>query len=362
MKVRLGIAGLALAAMLLSAQPAAADSSPSAPALLAGASRLNDELALLGQGSSSLGPPGDRALSELRFENSDGYAITVVAYGQTVALSVTHADAHRRQKGRGPASTVTYLAHGKVTPTSIAASFGDRGRIDVRFRPSGRQLRANRKAGCQRSSDGVLARFGVFAGELRFQGEDGFTSAEVHRVPGRAVDFNALVACLLGATPRGQRAVPPAPKLPWGLRLPGADVGVRPATPETPGVRTHPSVGPKPTTLLADRKTPLTRTAFAARVRGRGKVHLLALESASEGSIGVIRFVKAQAAPSALSVDGILSSASVKPPAPFSGTGAYEQGPGNAKSWTGSLAVSFLGAPHVPLTGSPFVARLARGW
>lgn len=360
MKPRLACAGLALLAALLCAQPAAAESSPSAPALLAGASQLNDELALLGQGSSAIGPPGDQALSELKFENSDGYAIAVVAHDQTVALRIAHV--HGRGKGSSRASTATYLAHGKVTPTSIVASFGDRGRIDVRFKPSGRNLRATRKAGCKRPGGGVLARFGVFAGELRFQGEGGFTSAEVHRVPGRSVDFSALVACLFGATARGQRAVLPAPKLPWGIHLPGADVGVRRASPETPGVRTHPSRDPKPTTLLADRKTPLTRTVFAAQTRGRGRVRLLALESASEGSIGVIRFVKAEADPSAFKVDGILSSASVKPPAPFSGTGAYEQGPGNAKSWTGSLAVSFLGAPHVPLTGSPFVARLARGW
>jgi hypothetical protein len=359
MKVRL-CACLALVAALLCAQPAAAESSPSAPALLVGVSQLNDELALLGQGSSTLGLPSNRALSELRFENSDGYAITVLAYGQTVALSLTHA--HGRRKGRGPASTTTYLAHGKVTPTSIAASFGDRGRIAVRFRPSGRKLHATRKAGCKRSGDGVLARFGIFAGELRFQGEGGFTSAEVHRVPGRSVDFSALVACLFGAAPRGQQAVLPPPKLPWGFHLPGAEVGVRKATPETPSVHTHPSHGPKSTTLLADHKTPLTRTVFAAQVRGRGQVRLLALESASEGPIGVIRFVKAKADPSVFSVNGILSSASIKPPPPFSGTGAYQQGPGNTKSWTGSLAVSFLGAPRVPLTGSPFVARLARGW
>jgi hypothetical protein len=360
MKVRPACACLALAAALLCAQPAAAEPSPSA-ALLGGASRLNDELALLGQGSSTLGLPGNRALSELRFENSDGYTIAVVAYGQTVALSVTRA--HGQRKGRGPASTTTYLAHGKVTPTSIAASFGSRGRIEVGFRPSGRKLRATRKAGCKRSSDGVLARFGVFSGELRFQGEGGFTSAEVHRVPGRSVDFDALIACLFGATPRSKQAVLPSPKLPWGaLRLPGADSGLRQATPEAPGVRTHPSAGPKPTTLLADHKTPLARTLFAAQVRGRGQVHFLALEAASEGSIGVIRFVQAQADPTAFSVDDILSSAGVKPPAPFSGAGAYQQGPGNTKSWTGSLAVSFLGAPHVPLTGSPFTAGLARGW
>lgn len=360
MRARLACGCLALVAALVCAQPAAADSSPAAPALFAGASQLNDELALLGQGSSALGLPRNQALSELRFENSDGYAITVIAYGQTVALRVTHARGQR--KGRGSASTSTYLAHGKVTPTSIAASFGDRGRVAVRFLPSGRTLRATRKAGCKSPSGGIVARFGVFAGELRFQGEGGFTSAEVHRVVGRSIDFNALVACLFGATPRGERAVLPAPKLPWGLRLPGAGVGVRNATPETPGAHTHPSHGPKPTTLLADHKTPLTRTVFAAQARGRGRVNLLALESASEGSIGVIRFVKAQAAPSVFSANGILSSASVKPPAPFSGTGGYEQGPGNTKSWTGSLAVSFLGAPHVPLTGSQFTARLARGW
>ena len=360
MKVRPVYACLALVLALLCPQPAAAEPSPPAPALLAGASQLNGELALLGQGSSALGLPGAQAISELKFENSDGYAITVVAYGQSVALSVTHA--HGRRKAAGSASTTTYLAHGKVTQTSIAASFGDRGRIDVRFQPSGRKLHATQKAGCKRPGGGVLARFGIFAGELRFQGEGGFTSAEVHRVPGRSVDFGALVACLLGATPGGRQAVLPEPELPWGLHLPGADVGVRGASLETPGVRTHPSHGPKPTTLLADHKTPLTRTVFAAQIRGRGPLRLLALESASEGSIGVIRFVKAEAAPSVFNFDSILSSASVKPPAPFSGTGAYEQGPGNTKGWTGSLAVSFLGAPHVPLTGSPFVARLARGW
>lgn len=359
MKVRFTCVCLALV-VALCAQSAAAEPPPSAPGLLAGASRLNDELALLGQGSSTLGQPRSRVLPELRFENSDGYKITVVAFGQTVALSVTRAAG--RREGRGPASTTTYLAHGKVSPTSIAASFGDRGRIAVRFKPSGRTLRATRKAGCKRADGGVIARLGVFAGELRFQGEGGFTSAEVHRVPGRSVDFNALVACLFGAGPHGREAVLPAPKPPWGLHLPGAEVGVRNATPETPSVQTHPSHGPKSTILFADRKTPLTRTVFAAQVRGRGRVRFLAVESASEGSIGVIRFVKALGGPSAFGVDAILSSASVRPPAPFSGTGAYQQGPGNAKSWTGALAVSFLGAPHVPLTGSPFVARLARGW
>ncbi|HEX6688078.1 MAG TPA: hypothetical protein VF085_05375 [Solirubrobacterales bacterium] len=360
MKMRSAIAGLAVAVLaLFCAAQAAAEPLPSAPALMAGAARLNDELSLLGQGSSTLGLPRNQSLSELRFENSDGYKIAVVAFGQTVALSVTRA--HGRQKHRNRISTTTYLAHGKVTPTSIAASFGDRGRIAVRFQPTGRKVRATRKAGCKTSGDGILAHIGVFAGELRFEGEGGYTSAEIHRVRGRSVDFTALLACLFGSSP-GRHAVLPPPRSPLGLRLPGlVGAGLRTAA-SAPGVRTHPSTRPRSTTLLADSKAALSRTVFAAQVRGQGRSHFIALDEVSEGSIGVIRLAFARSAPSAFGFDGILSSATVAPPPPFSGAGTLNRGPGRTKSWAGSLAVSFLGAPRVPLTGAPFDAWLVRGW
>jgi hypothetical protein len=360
MSVRLAIAALAATmAILCAAQTAAAEPPPSAPALLAGVTQLNDNLSLLGQGSTSVGLPRNRALSELRFENSDGYTIGVVAFGQTVALSVTHG--HGSRKGRRRISTTTYFAHGKVTPTSIAASFGDRGQIAVRFLPSGRKVRATRKAGCIRSSDGILAYLGVFSGDLRFQGEGGFTTAAVHRTRGRSVDLAALLACLYGGPPGGRAELPP-PRSPLGLRLPGlVGAGLRTAA-SAPGVRTHPSTHPKSTTLLADSKAALSRTIFAAQVRGKGRTHFVAVEQASEGSIGIMRLVFARGAPSRFGFEDTLAAAAVSPPPPFSGTGTLERGPGDAKSWTGSLAVSFLGAPRVPLTGSPFDARLARGW
>jgi hypothetical protein len=358
-KARSAIAGLAAVAVLLCAVPApAAESTPSAPALLAGVSQLNDELALLGQGSSSLGLPRNRALTELRFQNRDGYTIAVTAFGQTISLSVTH---DHGRKGRGRGSTTTYLAHGKVSPTSIAASFGDRGRIAVRFQPSGRQVRATRKAGCKESSGGTLAHVGFFSGELRFQGEGGYTSAEVHRVRGRSVDFAALIACILGRAP-GRHAVLPPPRSPLGLDLPGlVGAGTETAS-SVPGVRTHPSHRPKSTTLVADGKEALSRTVFAAQVGSRGAARFIAVDEASEGSIGTVREVFARRAPSAFDFDGILSSAAVTPPPPFSGVGLLAHGPGNTKSWTGSLSVSFLGAPRVPLTGSPFDAWLTRNW
>ena len=71
--------------------------------------------------------------------------------------------------------------------------------------------------------------------------------------------------------------------------------------------------------------------------------------------------VLARGASSAFGSDDILSSATVAPPPPFSGTGTFGHGPGG-KSWDGSLVVSFLGAPRVPLTGPSFAAWLARGF
>jgi hypothetical protein len=359
MKRRLTVAGLAAVVALLSAVPVAgASSSPSASELFAGPSRLNDELKLLGQGSGLPGFLRNRPLAELRFENRDGYRFAVVAFGQTVALSVTHDHGHRKHRSR--VSTTTYFAHGKVTPTSIQASFGERGRIEVQFQPSGRVVHATRKAGCKRSHDGTLADLGIFAGELRFQGEGGYTSAEVHRVPGRSVDFAALIACLLGAG-SGRHAQLPPPRSPLDIDIPGLAANLRGTSQGAPGVRTHPKTGPKSTALLADSKVALSRTVFAAQAKDRRPVHFFAIAEASEGSIGILRFIFARGAPAAFAFDNTLSGATVTPPLPFRGSGKLEHGPGG-KSWTGSLAVSFLGAPHVPLTGSPFEAWLARGF
>jgi hypothetical protein len=359
---------LALAATLLAAAPAVASSpSPAAPQLLAGVQRLNAELALMGQEGASPLASRDRALSELRFRNSDGYTISVVAFGQTVALSVSRSQLQGRRAGgdhgkaRERSQTSTYFAHGKVTPTSISASFGDRGRIAVRFRPSGREVHASRKAGCRGPGGPSLADLGVFSGELRFEGEGGYTSAEVHRVPGRSVDLAALLACLLGASPGGHATLPAA-QAPFGIHLPAPVGGRLTRAPSAPAVPTNPSTGPESTALVADRKLALDRTVFAAQMRGKGRPRFFAAEEASEGSIGVVRVAYARGAPGSFLADRTLSSARVSPPAPFAGDGALQRGPGDARSWDGPLTVSFLGVPRVPLTGTPFGVRLSRGF
>lgn len=54
-------------------------------------------------------------------------------------------------------------------------------------------------------------------------------------------------------------------------------------------------------------------------------------------------------------------TATVEPPPPFLGSGAFSQSPGQPATWGGSLAVELPGAGAVPLTGPDFAAMLCRG-
>ncbi|HMJ72011.1 MAG TPA: hypothetical protein VK471_01465 [Solirubrobacterales bacterium] len=351
-----------MAILWASASDAVAARTPSAAALLARVTRPGDELGLLGQSSGPFGPSRKETAAELKFTNRDGYRFSVVAFGQTVALSVSNGREDLRGRAVGRSSTTTYLAHGKATPTSIQASFGDRGRIDLRFRPSGRELHASRHAGCRRTSRSVVAKFGLFVGELRFRGEGGYTSAETHRLHGGTVDLAALLACRPDAKLPGLGGLSTPSQPSPGPIVGGTVLRLRGAGSSSPSVPTHPSRGPKRTTLLASLKLPLSRAVFGARMVGTGSARFLAAEEVTEGRIGILRLVSVSSPQSSFSFDDTLADAAVAPPTPFSGKGVFQQGPEGAESWAGSLVVSFLGAPKVPLTGSSFRARLTQSW
>lgn len=330
-----------VAAVVVLLLPAAAEGAIPSPALAlhSRVTRVSDELALLAEGPGSGVRQPELAVSELRFTNRDGFRIGVVAYGQTVALSVSNQ--HRRSLDAGVrrSSTTTYLAHGKVTPASIEASFADRGQIAVRFRPSGKEIRATRRAGCGRSSNTVIARLGTFVGKLSFRGEDGYTSATMHRARGASIDFEALARCLAGAT------------LPTSLALSSVQ-----------GVPTQPSQGPKLTTFVASRKLPVAWTLFGVRVREDGEPRFVAVDLSVEGRLGIARFVSVRGSQSTFVFDDSLAAATVSPPPPFSGEGIFQHGTGTTKIWSGSLGVSFLGAPQASIVGAAFSTRLAQSW
>lgn len=261
---------------------------------------------------------------QFQFAAGDGYRFTVGGYDATAAITVA------RPGSSGRRAWSSYVARGKVSPSTIHASFGALGRVDMRFHQSGHVTYGKRHHHCV-GADRYKIRPGVFVGSLRFRGEGGYVSAKVHRVKGNVV------------TPRSLRCL--------DTLFEEFEEGG-----EGQGENRH-----KVTRLYSFVRSGLTAMYFSASERG-GKAGYLAEMEQTVGSVGVFRGVAVRASPATFAFDNALSLAGLTPPAPFSGSGSFQRGPTGAKSWTGSLAVSFLGAPNVSLTDPRFETQLTRSW
>lgn len=261
---------------------------------------------------------------KLQLTGSDGYTISVGGYGATAIIKASKPG---RDKGR---AWSTYVARGKVTASTIHASFGALGRVAMRFRPSGGVTHGKRHHHCV-GPDRYAIQPGVFVGSVHFHGEGGYTAADVHRVKGKIV------------TPRRLRC------LDTFLEESG-QAGHKPAREKA-----------KATRFSAFMRSGLTAMFFGVSERG-GKAGYLAEIEQTVGSVGVVRGVFVRASPATFAFDSALSFAGVTPPAPFSGSGSFQRTSTGAKSWTGSLAVSFPGAANVPLTDPRFKTQLTRSW
>lgn len=257
-----------------------------------------------------------------QFHSSDGYRITVEGYDATAAIDVA------KKPSYGNKAWSTYIARGKVSTTSIRGDFGDLGKVDMRFHPSGPTVLGKRHARCIGPHRYKITR-GAFVGTVRFRGEGGYTSARVHRVQGKVVTPRFLFCA--------------------DTLFPG-DGGHKKAKNRA-----------KVTRLYSFFRSGLTAMAFSAAERG-GKATYLAEMEQTAGSVGVFRGVSVRASPVTFAFDNALSFAGVTPPAPFSGSGSFQRGPSGVKSWTGSLAVSFPGAPDMPLADPRFHTQLTRSW
>jgi hypothetical protein len=275
-------------------------------------------------GPASAGAAGGPDL-KFNFTAGDGYKISVAGYDATAIVTVSKPGGS--QHGR---AWSTYVARGKVSRSAIQADFGALGHVDMRFRPSGAITHGKRHRHCV-GADRYTIQPGVFVGSVRFRGEGGSVSTSVHRVMGKVV------------TPRTLRCLD-------SLFEEFEGSGKKPAKEK-----------PKLTRLSAFTRSGLTAMYFEASERG-GKAGYLSEIEQTVGSVGVFRGVFLRASPATFAVDDALSQAGVTPPAPFSGSATFRRGPTGAKSWTGSLAVSFPGAPNVSLIDPRFKTQLTRGW
>ena len=257
---------------------------------------------------------------------SNGYEVTVGGYGTTAFVNVARPPHSHPRK----AEWSTYVARGKVSSTAIDADFGNLGSVAMRFRRSGKTVLGKRHDDCI-GPDRYTIRPGVFVGSVRFRGEGGYVSANVHRVKGKEVTPRQLFC----------RDI-------FLEQIEGGRENAR-------GERA------KVTRFQAQMRSGLTATIFSA-TEGHGKAVFLAEIEQSIGSVGVLRGALVHASPATFAFDSALSFAGVTPPAPFSGSASFQHGPGGRKEWAGSLAVSFPGALDVPLTGPQDRLQLTRSW
>jgi len=252
---------------------------------------------------------------EFRLHGSHGYAISVFASGRQVSLTAEHGG-----------SSASYTASGVVSPEKVEARLGNLGQISLQFHAKGRPKMVAPDRGCSGKKGTVES--GTWVGTVDFKGEQGFTS--VHATRGRA-EFSK--------TPR------------WtckGEEEEGSLAGIR------------------WTSLEAS----ANRGAFVLASRIESQAHpsidtsffVAAIGERLGGRLSAVRSISADAPIDAFALTeeaGSVTSATVSPPAPFTGTATFQRTAGSKGSWSGSLVGDFPGRSNVALAGPKFSAKIA---
>jgi len=252
-------------------------------------------------------PPG------FTIEASNGYSMFVVAvearrgHPPTIAIFVT-----------GKNDGVFYSAPATVTEKSIQASLGSLGEIAVTFHPSEQARTERSKCG------GKPASFdsGYYEGTIDFHGEEGFTEIGATRAPG---DVGFLLNLVCPGISGGS----------GGPFMPGAELDV--------DAHDH-KFGPH---LMVVKNRPKARAHYEVGV------------SEISNGISIGRFAGLIASAGTFTYDPKVQTATLRPPAPFSGSAQFHRSAKLSNRWTGNLTVDLPGKAGVKLTGRDLKAKLA---
>jgi hypothetical protein len=241
-----------------------------------------------------------------------GYRITILALGRDLIVTAT----------KGTASVTYFLIKSGLEGDRIHARLPGVGRVFLEFherrRPHGRAVH-----GCRESE---TARKGVFVGTVKIRREHGYTSALSHHVRGEilqegngechrrpAAHASSSASRLLSAsTSRGKGYL-------------------------SFSTFNFPSLGVGSDLLFG-----------ASLARKRGHMFVLTTQNAVDKD------------PAALEIAAPPRSASVTPPAPFTGSATFQQESSKDFSWAGDLAVELPGVGEVSLAGPKFETSLRR--
>lgn len=249
-----------------------------------------------------------------RLEASNGYEIIAFASSQ-------------RADGRGEIGLIVhredaaafYLARADLTATSVRADLGRLGAVSLEVVPSGTKRKLKMSCGGE-EPETVSIEPQIFRGRFEFHGEEGFTEA----VSGSPRDYNRFLASLVcGAAGGGESS---------GTMLPGARLRLRAHR------------GDDRLYLQANKNRPGARTRLEVETKEK-----------REG-IFISRSRELWVGGHAFHYDPLLRSATIAPPAPFSGHATFRATAANR--WTGNLSVDLPGRSDVRLAGVGIEATL----
>jgi len=212
-----------------------------------------------------------------------------------------------------------YSTRAKVTAEEVRADLGRLGEIDLDFVPSG--MRKAERSACDPQP--VKFDAGHYQGTIEFRGEEGYTRASATRVP---LVIGPLLSIACGGGGGGGETL--------GSNLPGARL------------RVFARGQARRLSLQVNANRPGARMSFEATTQER------------RDGVDIFRAVEGVAPGSAFDYDPLLSTATLDPPAPFSGSARFHRKAPAANRWTGNLAIDFPGRSNVPLAGSKVRAGL----
>lgn len=263
--------------------------------------------------------------SWIDLRGSNGYEVHISGVSQSQVWILV-------EKGGASAA---YLWRGRVTENAIEAKLGKFGRVSVQLQPGARSEAEQRQVGCK-GKPGVR-REGRFAGTIRFRGERGFTSVAVESARGMVFRSFRLV-CKRRGGKEPQYKEPP-----------------------TTSLSAVSSRYPRAPWFSVFKQEPARKASFPALEEAQYTAHTTELQP----GLGVVRSASVNSEPETFAVSPLGTSpatASVAPPAPFSGTASYEKTPDGKGIWSGDLAVELPGRGTLSLTDSSYRAELCRSF
>ena len=243
-----------------------------------------------------------------KLQGTNGYEIWVAAYSRRRDgqgwVSISVGGKHVFATYRAPARVRGEAAR-DTTATSIEADLGKLGRVDLLLNRSGREESFRYRCGGPR----VTYERGVYEGTFEFEGEGGYTGAVASSIPFAPGSFFLAGDC--NGSGWGESAGSGV----TGARLKGLSFA-------------HDRI----LTFKVNKNGPRSNVIYSASVREQ-----------LEG-VYIYRTIEGTAAPAAFHFDPDLQSATLSPPAPFSGSATARRNPDSLLlTWHGDLELAFPG-------------------